>query len=71
VLAQTLQIADAVGGPGMGVAVDTFHMNMEEKDTENRTVVRAASIRRTLAPSQDGLATRGLSFLRAKSGAAA
>ncbi len=31
-LEQAVEIADAVGGPGIGVAADTFHMNIEEKD---------------------------------------
>jgi D-psicose/D-tagatose/L-ribulose 3-epimerase len=31
-LRQAVEIADAVGGPGIGVAADTFHMNIEEKD---------------------------------------
>ena len=124
-LEQAVEIADAVGGPGIGVAADTFHMNIEEKDmgaalrdagpwlahvqvcgndrgapgddhidwpviadalgqagyhghiciesftSENRTIARAASIWRPLAPSQDELATRGLAFLRTTFGAVA
>ena len=31
-LEQAVEIADLVGGPGIGVAADTFHMNIEEKD---------------------------------------
>jgi D-psicose/D-tagatose/L-ribulose 3-epimerase len=117
-LEQAVEIVDAVGGPGIGVAADTFHMNIEEKDmnsalrdagpwlahvqvcgndrgapgddhidwpgiadalrdarydgpiciesftSDNRTIARAASIWRPLAPTQDELATRGLAHLR-------
>ncbi len=124
-LEQAVEIAQAVGGQGIGVAADTFHMNIEEKDMaaalrdaglwlahvqvcgndrgapgddhidwpavaaalgqagyngpiyiesftpENRTIARAASIWRPLAPSQDELATRGLAYLRATFGDAA
>lgn len=117
-LEQAVEVADAVASPGCGVAADTFHLNIEEKDmataiqdagpwlahvqvcgndrgapgddhidwrsiadaltearysgpiciesftSENRTIARAASIWRPLAPSQDELATRGLAHMR-------
>jgi D-psicose/D-tagatose/L-ribulose 3-epimerase len=115
---QALEVIEAVDSPGCGLAIDTFHMNIEEADpagairtagsrlahvqvcgndrgtpgddhtdwaahaaalrdvdyrgaiciesftAENRTIARAASIWRPLAPSQDRLATDGLAFLR-------
>lgn len=123
-LAQAVEVVQAVDSPGCGVAADTFHMNIEEKQmakalrdagpwlahvqvcgndrgapgddhidwaeirdalrdaayegplciesftSENRTIARAASIWRPLAPSQDELATRGLAHLRAVFGTA-
>ena len=115
---QALEVIEALDSPGCGLALDTFHMNIEESDpagairaagsrlhhvqvcgndrgapgsdhidwpshaaalsdigyggaiciesftAENRTIARAASIWRPLAPSQDRLATDGLAFLR-------
>ena len=42
-VAQGVEIVDAVGSPACGVALDTFHMNIEEKDPA--AAVRAAGDR--------------------------
>jgi D-psicose/D-tagatose/L-ribulose 3-epimerase len=116
---QVMEVVDRVGSPSMGVLLDTFHMNIEERDParairtcgahlahvhacgcdrgppggdqipwprilsglrdvgyegpiviesftiENQAIARAAAIWRALAPTQDAIATEGLSFLRA------
>jgi D-psicose/D-tagatose/L-ribulose 3-epimerase len=115
---QALEVVEAVDSPALGLLLDTFHMNIEEKHpaeavrtaddklfhfhacgtdrgapgedhtdwdsiadaleeigydgpvcvesftAENETIATAAAIWRPLAPSQDDIATRGLSFLR-------
>jgi D-psicose/D-tagatose/L-ribulose 3-epimerase len=112
-------VVDLVGSPGLGLLLDTFHMNIEERDPaaavrlagprlahfhacandrgapgtdhldwpalalalseigyegavviesftpENETIATAAAVWRSLAPSQDAIATDGLAFLRA------
>lgn len=40
---QALEVVEAVGSPGCGVQVDTFHMNIEEKDMA--AAIRAAGHR--------------------------
>jgi D-psicose/D-tagatose/L-ribulose 3-epimerase len=116
---QVMEVVDRVGSPSVGVLLDTFHMNIEERDParairmcsghlahvhacgcdrgapggdqipwpgiasalrevgyegaiviesftiENQAIARAAAIWRALAPTQDAIATEGLSFLRA------
>jgi D-psicose/D-tagatose/L-ribulose 3-epimerase len=116
---QVMEVVDRVGSPSVGVLLDTFHMNIEERDParairtcgrhlahfhacgcdrgapggdqipwpriasalrdvryegpiviesftiENQVIARAAAIWRALAPTQDAIATEGLSFLRA------
>lgn len=42
-VAQALEIVDAVDSPGCGVQIDTFHMNVEEKDVG--AAIRAAGAR--------------------------
>jgi D-psicose/D-tagatose/L-ribulose 3-epimerase len=115
---QVMEVVDRVGSPSVGVLLDTFHMNIEERDParairtcgrhlahfhacgcdrgapggdqipwprivsalrdvgyegpiviesftiENQAIARAAAIWRALAPTQDAIATEGLSFLR-------
>jgi D-psicose/D-tagatose/L-ribulose 3-epimerase len=117
--AQVMEVVDRVDSPALGVLLDTFHMNIEERDPaaairacgshlahlhacgcdrgapggdqipwpkiaaalhdvryegpiviesftiENQAIARAAAIWRKLAPTQDAIATDGLSFLRA------
>jgi D-psicose/D-tagatose/L-ribulose 3-epimerase len=119
---QALEVVERVDSPVLGICLDTFHMNIEEKDpsaavriagrriahvqacgtdrgapgadqfdwsgfvgalaeaaytglvciesftVDNDAIARAASIWRRLAPSQDRLATDGLSFLRSMLG---
>lgn len=114
---QALEVVETVDSPACGLLLDTFHMNIEEKEpaaairaagtrllhfhacgsdrgapgddhldwrsiagalrgiryegplciesftAENETIATAASIWRPLAPRQDDIATRGLSFL--------
>lgn len=116
--AQAREVVDRVGHPNLGIMLDTFHMNIEERDpgaairragdrlvhfhacgndrgapghdaidwiairdaladidyrgavsiesftSANQTIATAASIWRPLAPTQDDIATEGLSFLR-------
>jgi D-psicose/D-tagatose/L-ribulose 3-epimerase len=116
---QVMEVVDRVRSPSVGVLLDTFHMNIEERDPaaairtcgghlahfhacgcdrgapggdqipwprmasalrdvgyrgpiviesftiENQAIARAAAIWRALAPTQDAIATEGLSFLRA------
>jgi D-psicose/D-tagatose/L-ribulose 3-epimerase len=115
---QVMEVVDRVGSPALGVLLDTFHMNIEERDPaaairacgshlahfhacgsdrgapggdqipwpniaaaihevryegpiviesftiENQAIARAAAIWRKLAPTQDAIATQGLTFLR-------
>jgi D-psicose/D-tagatose/L-ribulose 3-epimerase len=115
---QVMEVVDRIGFASVGVLLDTFHMNIEERDParairtcgghlahvhacgcdrgapggdqipwpriaaalrevgyegpiviesftiENQAIARAAAIWRALAPSQDAIATDGLSFLR-------
>jgi D-psicose/D-tagatose/L-ribulose 3-epimerase len=115
---QVMEVVDRVGSSAVGVLLDTFHMNIEERDPalairtcgghlahfhacgcdrgapggdqipwpriasalrevgyrgpiviesftiENQAIARAAAIWRALAPTQDAIATEGLSFLR-------
>ena len=115
---QTMALIEAVDHPALGLLLDTFHMNIEERDpgaairlasdrlfhfhacgndrgapggdaidwggvrdalgdvdyrgavtiesftSANQTIATAASIWRPLAPSQDAIATDGLTFLR-------
>jgi D-psicose/D-tagatose/L-ribulose 3-epimerase len=116
--AQVMEVVDRVGSAALGVLLDTFHMNIEERDPaaairacgshiahfhacgcdrgapggdqipwpkiaaalrdvrydgpiviesftiENQAIARAAAIWRPLAPTQDAIATEGLSFLK-------
>lgn len=41
--AQAIEVVDAVGSPGLGVMLDTFHMNMEERSIPD--AIRAAGQR--------------------------
>ena len=41
--AQAIEVCDAVGNPGLGVMLDTFHMNMEERSIPD--AIRAAGNR--------------------------
>lgn len=41
--AQAIEVVDAVGSPGLGVMLDTFHMNMEERSIPD--AIRAAGPR--------------------------
>ena len=115
---QAMEVVDAVDSPALGICLDTFHLNIEERDPvsatrraglriahvqacgtdrgapgrdrfdwpgfvaaladagyagavciesftiDNAAIARAASIWRRLAPTQDGLAMDGLTFLR-------
>jgi D-psicose/D-tagatose/L-ribulose 3-epimerase len=115
---QVMEVVDRIGTASVGVLLDTFHMNIEERDParaihtcgahlahvhacgcdrgapggdqipwpriasalrevgyegpiviesftiENQAIARAAAIWRALAPTQDAIATDGLSFLR-------
>jgi D-psicose/D-tagatose/L-ribulose 3-epimerase len=115
---QVMEVVDRIASPSIGVLLDTFHMNIEERDPahairtcgrhlahfhacgcdrgapggdqipwpriasalrdvgydgplviesftiENQAIARAAAIWRPLAPTQDAIATEGLSFLR-------
>ncbi len=115
---QVMEVVDRADSPALGVLLDTFHMNIEERDParairlcgahlahvhacgcdrgapggdqipwpgiasalrevgylgpvviesftiENQAIARAAAIWRALGPTQDAIATEGLSFLR-------
>jgi D-psicose/D-tagatose/L-ribulose 3-epimerase len=117
-VAQTMALVDAADHPALGLLLDTFHMNIEERNigaairlagnrlyhlhacgndrgapggdsidwlavrdalraidyrgavtiesftSANRTIATAASMWRSLAPTQDAIATEGLTFLR-------
>lgn len=61
---QALAVLDGLPREGCGLALDTYHMNIDESAPAKAIRSAAASIWRPLASSPAALAIEGLSFLR-------